>query len=245
MRILDAIDMLLYRSRSGPALLVAGALCAGITGTDDARADPSVGVGMFAQGGVADLDGEMLGAAFGERMPRALEGFEVELTSDGRMAGGGLQTLVVADRFRFGVEGAAYRLLAVSSSTMADLPEGMSAELGAPWGVRGSLFAGGEILQGPVYPYVDLRVSLASVFATLSSSSDTHGDLGTRTLASIDGAFGPRLGVLVPMAAWAALDVSAYYPMFGGHERLTFNAGLSLWCNHRDDEHAREMRSAR
>lgn len=192
----------------------------------------SSGLSLYAQSGGAKLRNAVLGTAVGA---------EVRLTSDGHMVGGGAQKAFVYERFRFGVDVAAYALVGVSHS-VAPLPEGLSAVVGDLVGARWAGFVGYEILDGPVYPYIDLRFSLTGAFTRLHLRSDELGDRGSTALHVLDGAVGPRAGVLVPITTWAAVDVSAYHPIIGGHERLTFNAGLSFWHNGRNDSHTWRMR---
>lgn len=206
--------------------------------------DVSLGLSFYAQGGVADLRHETLDPALGADTPQALQGAGVRLESDGHMAGGGLQGVLVYERVRFGAEVAAYALMGVDRH-VGPLPDGFSAEIGDPLGVRWATFVGYEVLAGPIYPYVDLRLSVAGAFASVALASDALGDLGTTSYSYFEVGLGPRAGVVVPVTSWAAVDVSAYHPIIGGHERLTFNAGLSLWCNQRSDRHASKMRRMR
>lgn len=225
---------------------VALGACLGLTtfiGSALADEDVSTGFEVYAQGGVADLSTEILTPALAAHTPVALEDVEVAMTSDGRMAGGGLLLTLVHARWRFGLDLAAYALLGVDTAH-TPLPDGYTISVGDPLGVRWAGFIGYEILEGPVHPYLDLRVSGSAAIANVRLAHDTLGHLGTTSYDYVMAGFGPRAGVLVPMTTWSAIDVSAYYPIVGGHEQLTFSAGISFWNNKRGDAHTQRMRRA-
>lgn len=225
---------------------VALGACLGLTTLNgSALADDAVSTGfeLYAQGGVADLRTELLTPALAAHTPVALEDVAIEMTSDGRMAGGGLQLLLAYARWRFGLDLAAYALMDVDTAH-TPLPDGYRIRIGDPIGVRWAGFIGYEILEGPVYPYLDLRVSGSAALASVRLSHDTLGHLATTSYDYVEAGFGPRAGLVVPVTTWSAIDVSAYYPIVGGHEALTFTAGISFWNNERNDEHTQRMRGA-
>jgi hypothetical protein len=193
-----------------------------------ARAD-GVGGEFFAIGGRLDLHDTVLSRT-GESFSTALADDELLLQRDGYAMGGGLRLEAVLSHIRFGLEAAVWEARDVDL-VLDDLPPGHTLAITSPVGVRLAAFAGYDILDGPVYPYVDLRVgpSLLVVSARLEDASGT--EVAHSDYADLTAGFGPRAGLRVPIVDWALVDLAGYYPILGGHENLTVTLGIALWSS--------------
>ena len=126
------------------------------------------------------------------------------------------------------------------------LPPDLHAETGGTWGASIELAVGRGFFVGPVLPYLDLRMAVDIMSATVKLTSDAHGVLGSTVYNVASLTMGPRVGIAIPLNRDVFIDFSGTYGLFGA-ERATFFAGLGLWDGPEPDEieHRAEDTSAR
>ena len=179
--------------------------------------------------------------------PAALEGPALLTQAKPRLRGMGtfqgvsVRGDLLVDSWRLGVGSTWYGVDGVGLRTDA-LPWGLSAELSSLWATSSELFVGYEIKQGPVYPYIDGRLSLSVLQAQIDTHAAPHGHVGTNAFTGFSFGVGPRFGALVPIGHSLTLDVYAYRQIIGGFEQLTVGIGVGFWENDRDDAFSNEMR---
>jgi hypothetical protein len=211
---------------SGVALTLV--LSCALAWADDAA---SIGVhGFYARSSVESMELEPIDS---DDVPGELQGIELELDGPGQLSGGGLRIVRnFADRFRFGTEMSAWGMSDVKlrprSSTVLDPTTVIRGD--RAWGMRFEVFLGLELLQGPVYPYVDLVGSsdISLVRLTLQSPLMELGAATPTSYRAIAFGLGPRIGLMVPVTSWLAVDASGYHRFIGGQAQMAATAGLAM-----------------
>jgi hypothetical protein len=127
----------------------------------------------------------------------------------------GLQLAGIASSTRFGFVEAIYlpRDLSVSH---APLPYGFTTAGGTAWGGRFEAFVGRELsdMRG-ITPWIDVSVGVSLLSASLKLRHPTYGSLGETDYMKVDPIVAPRIGVRIPFAEHAALDLMARRDLIG------------------------------
>jgi hypothetical protein len=210
---------------------IAGVVAAALLWAAPAEAD-GVGLEAFALGGRLDLHQTTLSRTSAD--PPELDALEISLERDGYAVGGGLRLEYMVSRFRFGLDAASWQARDVDV-TAAGVPEGHQLLLSDPVGLRGALYVGYEIFDGPVYPYLDLRGGPSALLMAARLYDAAGAEVMSAVFADVTAGFGPRAGLRVPIVEWALVDLAGYYPIVGGHENLTVSLGIALWSGSNDE----------
>ncbi|HZO11815.1 MAG TPA: hypothetical protein VFB62_01100 [Polyangiaceae bacterium] len=192
---------------------------------------------FYAFGGQGHLDGHALG---NEEPPDLLRDVPVTVRGRGRLAGGGMQLhLLLFDRMRLGYDVIAWDI--GDAELEAALPPGMSFDVRHFVGLRDDLFVGVELLQGPVYPYLDLVGSGDIVFADVALQDPLLGKVDSALYGDVSLAIGARAGLRVPITSVLMLDVAGQHRIFGGHVNFSGTAGLTVTLGSRTDPYAQKL----
>ncbi|MBX3129702.1 MAG: hypothetical protein KF718_23505 [Polyangiaceae bacterium] len=221
---------LLRLTAAGFATLVAGPSLADTLG---AQVHYSFGQGSF--------DGVELSAPAALDEPQLLEGRRPRLRGMGTLQGGSLRADLLLDRWRLGAGASLFSVSEVRLATDA-LPFGVTARVDQLWTTAGEVFVGYEVRQGPVYGYVDGRLSLQVLQAQLDTYVAPHGHVGSTSYAAVSPGVGPRFGALIPIGHSLMVDVNVYRQVLGGFEQLTLSLGVGYWENDRRDEFSDHLR---
>lgn len=158
--------------------------------------------------------------------PDPLKEKNLRLDGPGNLYGGGFHILLYGPHARGGL-GIGFFGMENMRLRHDVLAQGLSASLGRQFGANFDLFVGRELLHGPVYPYVDLRTSFTVMQAGVVLHHDAYGDLGETPFNAYTFGLGPRLGVAVPLIDAVAIDISAYFGLFGAEQaNLTMSFGF-------------------
>ncbi len=211
-------------------------------GASPAQAD-TFGAQLSYIGGKTDLDGAELSVPALVSEPGVLSGKNPRLRGSGTLSGVALRGDFLADAWRFGLGTSLY---GVSDTTAAfdSLAWGVRTRTHSLWGTTSEVFVGQEIGQGPIYPYLDLRLALSVVQVQVEVDVDPHGHAGTGTYNVIRGGVGPRFGALIPVGHSLMVDVSAYHQLVGGIEQVMFGIGVGYWENDRRDPFSEALRGS-
>lgn len=192
---------------------------------------------FYAFGGQGHLDGHELE---NEEPPDVLRDVPVTIRGRGRLAGGGLQLhLLLFERMRLGYDVIAWDVGDVELD--AALPPGMSFDVRHFVGLRDSLFVGVELLQGPVYPYLDLVGYADIVIADVALQDPLVGEVDSMHYGDVSLAVGARAGLRVPITSGLMLDFAGQHRIFGGHVNFSGTAGLTLSLGARNDPYAQKL----
>lgn len=173
--------------------------------------------------------------------PSVLSGSAPRLWGYGTLQGVSLRAEVLLDSTRLGVGTSIFEIDGVSLKTDT-LPAGIEARAESVWGSTIELFLGRELGQGPVYPYIDGRLSFSIVQAEIGTYAEPYGHVGTTHYNGVRFGLGPRLGMLVPIGHSTMLDFTISQRLFGGVEETTIGIGLGYWENDRTDDFSEELR---
>ncbi len=207
----------------------------------------SFGVQVHGILGETNLDGVELSVANGFTEPALLDARNLTFKTPGVMRGGGLRLDFLPDdnQVRFGT-GLAFFEVSELEVNYAPLPDDTSLKVGDSFGFSDEIFVGAEVLKGPVYLYIDARLSLSAVFTNIELYDQERGLMGTTQYSHWTAGFGPRIGALIPIGHSLTADVGVYHRLIGGVEQWHAYVGLGYWDNGRDDEFSQELkRSAR
>ncbi len=191
--------------------------------------------------GQGDLDGVELDSPAALSAPELLTDRRPRLRGQGTFEGVGVRGELLTDNWRLGVGSSVYGF-SNTGLRLDSLPWGVSADLTQLWGTSSEVFVGHEIKQGPVYPYIDARLSFHVLQAQIETRTTSHGHVGTNALTAFSVGIGPRFGALVPIGHSLMLDIYAYRQIVGGFEQLTVGVGVAFWENDRDDPFSQELR---
>lgn len=216
-------------SPSGFALAALFALAV-LTAASPARADDNVIVKLMLNGFTADprMDAAEMSTGPWVDEPPALQGTNLRLHADGPMYGGGFRASVVVDRTRlslgmnlFGLDNATFRHDAIAAPDLY-------TRTGLVWGESIDVAAGREFRLGPVFPYLDLRVCVDMVAASLELHSWSHGLLGSTAYSRLSAGLGPMGGIFIPLDEAFFVDLGGYAGIVGA-ERYAGFLGLGVW----------------
>lgn len=191
--------------------------------------------------GTTHVHGLELDVAPGTDEPSLLAGSRPRLWGYGSLQGGSLRLDLLLDSTRLGIGTSLFQIDGVSLRTNA-LPAGTDARAGTIWGSSFELFIGRELGQGPVYPYLDGRLTFSMVQAQVETYAEPYGHVGTTLYDAMHFGVGPRLGVLVPIGHSTMLDITLSQRLFGGFEETVIGIGIGYWENDRTDAFSEELR---
>lgn len=202
--------------------------------------DASFGGSIRGYGGVLSAD-STLGVSPGRDEPDPLR--NVDLQAKGiRSAGGvGSSLFVAINDVRFGFDASvffsdAYRL------ENAPLANGFTASARTAFTADLDVFVGRMFTVGAVRPYIDLRIGASVLQQSIRLEHPAFGFVGATDYNAVRFMFGPRTGVLVPLAGPFYLDVGSEVSLLG-YSRLVGFAGIAIKLG--TDDVARNMKSRR
>ena len=141
-------------------------------------------------------------------------------------AGFGSELFVVLDDVRIGFDVSAffsdaYRL------EHKPLANGFTTSARSAVTVDIDVFVGRSFQVGPVRPYIDLRIGGSILQETVRLEHPAFGFLGGTQYNAVRFMFGPRTGVLIPIAGPLFLDVGSEVSLLG-YSRLVGFAGFAV-----------------
>ncbi|MEZ4222360.1 MAG: hypothetical protein R3B13_15590 [Polyangiaceae bacterium] len=207
-----------------------------------AAAADSFGGQLHYMVGQAALDGVELEMPALISEPSALADKHLTLRGQGTLEGVSARgDFLFEDNWRIGLGSSLFGVDGVGLRHDS-LPWGMSARLHSVWGTTTQLSLGYEIKQGPVYAYVDGRVSFEVLQVSVETFAAPYGHVGTTNYTAFQGGLGPRFGALLPIGHSLMLDVYVYRQLVSGFEQLSVGIGLGYWENDREDDFSDELR---
>ncbi len=215
---------------AGPCLLAALAAGAVLCAAGRARADDHVVVKLMLDGFVADprMDAARVSTGPWVDAPDPVKGTDLRLKADGPMYGGGFRGTYQIDRTRISL---GMNLFGQDNATFTHAPlaaPDLYTRTGVVWGENIDVSLGREFRLGPLFPYLDLRVAVDLVAASLELHSWSNGLLGSAGYTSVSLCVGPTGGLFVPLDDTFFFDLAGYAGLVGA-ERYAGFAGLGVW----------------
>lgn len=219
----------LLRSGLVPAFTLTAALVAPAVAWADSPPTEEEGGGVlfYGEGMFANIRNQTLSIAWGSTEPDPLRDRELKLDGGGTIFGGGLRVLIIKSFMHGGIGLGMFGVQGLSLRHKKLAPD-LTASLDSTLGVNCEVYAGKELLDGPIYPYLDLRVVLSVLSADVQLRHPTYGVLGATRYNGYSVGIGPRAGVVVPLGSTFFVDLSGYFGLIGAERGGVF-AGFGLW----------------
>ena len=175
--------------------------------------------------------------------PALLDERTLTYRSEGVMRGGGLRLdfLPDSEEVRFGT-GLAFFEVTDLTLDYEPLPSRVQLEVSSAHAFTDEIFLGAEVTKGPIYLYVDARLTLGALFTNVELHDSALGLMGTTQYSRWTVGFGPRLGALIPIGHSLMGDVGVHHTLIGGIETWHAYVGIGYWENDRRDEFTEELK---
>lgn len=183
---------------------------------------------------IASVDELSSTGARDTRLPESLA-----VQGDGELTGGDFRFDWMVDDVRVGAGLAVFGV----RDLVLSRPPGFMQRARVDSALGGSLesFVGYELMKGPFYLYVDLRVVLQGFEASVAAFDEASGEQLFADYGASSVGLGPRLGILVPVGLSLMIDLAAYQRVLGGIEGTTAFVGMGYWENDRNDSFTDEL----
>lgn len=185
------------------------------------------GVLFYGQGMFGNIRDQTLSVPWGGTEPDPLRDRELKLDGGGTIFGGGLRAILVTPVMHGGIGIGGFGVQGLSLKHKA-LSPGLSTSLGSTFGGNFEVYAGKELLDGPIYPYIDVRAVLTVLSAQVELRHPDYGLLGATPYNGYSFGIGPRAGVIVALGSTFFVDLSGYFGIIGA-ERGGIFAGFGFW----------------
>ncbi len=149
--------------------------------------------------------------------PDPLRDKNLKMDGPSQYYGGGFHILLMGKHARGGMGLAFFGMEGVRLKHDALTP-GLSVSAGTQFGANFDVFIGRELVRGPVFPYVDLMTSFSVMQTGVVLKHETLGVLGETAYNAYTLGAGPRVGIAVPFSDDFAINVSAYFGLFGAQQ---------------------------
>ncbi len=152
------------------------------------------------------------------------------LDGTGTMVGGSFGAVGYVDGMRFGFSESFYGVSGLQLVKDQPTPTGYKVSAAKAWGLLIEGTFGRQMEVAGVRPYLDARVGVAMLMATIDVDSGQLGNVGSTNYTAYRFSVGPRFGVMIPIADHFLLDAACTYGILG-HEGvgLTMNLGWDIF----------------
>lgn len=153
------------------------------------------------------------------------------LDGSGTLVGGSFGVVGYVEGVRFGFSESFYGASGLHLVKDDPTPAGYKVSAAKAWGILLDMNVGKQMEIAGVRPYLDARIGVAMLNATIDVESDRLGNVGSTNYTAYRLSVGPRAGVMIPIVKHFFLDAACTYGILG-HEGagLTMNLGWDIFA---------------